>query len=93
MTSLGEKTDGTLNADGSPGLTFSTQWSAAAKLTEFGYSMEIALPFKNLAYDWQKELIMGFKIARLISRKGEEVDYPAVLPIAVHIYRNFRKSN
>jgi len=79
VTPLGAQTDGILNADGSPGLTFNTQWSAAAKLTDFGYTVETAIPFKNLAYNWNKELTMGFKIARLISRKSEEVDYPEIL--------------
>jgi CubicO group peptidase (beta-lactamase class C family) len=91
VTPLGVQTDGKLNADGSPGLTFNTQWSAAGKITDFGYTAEIAIPFKNLPYSWEKELTMGLKVARLISRKSEEIDYPEIMPDRAPHISQFRK--
>ncbi|MCA9735411.1 MAG: serine hydrolase [Deferribacteres bacterium] len=74
---FGNQIDGTLNMDGHPGLNFSETWMSAGKKTDDGYSVELAIPFSSLPYHFdRKNAIMGFKVARFISRKSEEVDYP-----------------
>ena len=77
---FGVQSDGTLNVAGSPDFTFNAHWLSAGKRTDSGYTAEIAIPFNEIAYSWEKELTMGFKITRLISRKSEEVDYPEIIP-------------
>ncbi len=76
----GVQSDGTLNADGSPSVTFNTEWSSAARITDDGYAAEMAIPFTCLPFVWKENLVMGFKVARFISRKSEEVDFPEILP-------------
>ena len=77
---LGVQSDGTLNMDGNPSVTANRQWQSAVKHTQEGYSAEMAIPFWELSYPWNEDLVMGFKVARFISRKGEEVDFPEILP-------------
>ncbi len=76
----GVQSDGTLDGEGSPDFTFNSRWSSAAKLTDEGYSAELSIPVRSLPFQWKKNVRMGFKVARLISRKSEEVDFPAILP-------------
>ena len=47
-------------------------WDARAQLTDYGWSLEIAIPFKTLPFDANVEA-WGFNISRAIRRKGEEV--------------------
>jgi hypothetical protein len=77
---LGIQMDGTLNADGQPEITQDMIWKSAGVLSDDGYSAEIAIPFKTLRFTSKDNVVMGFKIARLISRKSEEVDFPEFHP-------------
>ena len=73
---LGIQTDGTLDSDADPDITLDMVWQSAGKLTDEGYCAEIAVPFKSLRYPSKETVVMGFKVARTISRKSEEVDFP-----------------
>jgi hypothetical protein len=46
-------------------------WDAQAQLTDYGWSLEIAIPFKTLPFDASVEA-WGFNVSRAIRRKGEE---------------------
>jgi hypothetical protein len=46
-------------------------WDAKAQRTEYGWSLEIAIPFKTLPFDAAVEA-WGFNVSRAIRRKGEE---------------------
>ncbi len=76
----GIQTDGTLNSDASPDITLDMIWTSDGKMTQEGYSIEIAIPFASLRFPAKEKIIMGFKIARNISRKSEEVDFPEYHP-------------
>ena len=76
----GIQTDGTLNSDASPDVTLDMIWSCASKITADGYSVEISIPFESLRYPSKDVVTMGFKVARNISRKSEEVDFPEYHP-------------
>jgi len=47
-------------------------WLAQAKINEFGWTAEIAIPFKTLNFNANKSR-WGFTIARTIARKKEEI--------------------
>ena len=47
-------------------------WFAQAKINEFGWTAEIAIPFKTLNFNANKSR-WGFTIARTIARKKEEI--------------------
>lgn len=69
--------DGTLNMGGSPTLCFSTNWESAGKKNENGYTIEMKIPFAAFPLLKQSNsIVMGFKIARFISRSEEEFDFP-----------------
>ncbi len=46
-------------------------WDAQATLTDYGWSLEIAIPFKTLPFDPGVDA-WGFNVSRAIRRKGEE---------------------
>jgi hypothetical protein len=77
---FGIQMDGTLNADADPDITLDMVWSSAGRLTPEGYSAEIAIPFASLRFPSKENIVMGFKAARNISRKSEEVDFPEYHP-------------
>jgi len=47
------------------------QWTAAAVLTETGWSAEIAIPFKILRFSAAKDQLWGVNFERVIKRKNE----------------------
>ncbi|MET0291177.1 MAG: sugar-binding protein [Steroidobacteraceae bacterium] len=46
-------------------------WDTQATLTDYGWSVEIAIPFKTLPFDASVDA-WGFNVSRAIRRKGEE---------------------
>lgn len=77
---LGIQVDGTLDALAEPDILLDLVWQSAGKMTTDGYVVEMAIPFRNLRFPQRDTLTMGFKIARFISRKSEEVDFPEYQP-------------
>lgn len=77
---LGIQNDGTLNQDGNPDGSPDFIWQCAAKISNNGYTVEFAIPFSSLRFPGKKELTMGFKAARQITRDSEEDDYPGYYP-------------
>lgn len=85
VTPNGTQVDGTLNAGGSPNTEFDTQWTSAATRTADGWIATMAIPFKRLPFHWADHVVMSFKVARNISRKSEEVDFPEISPNRAHL--------
>jgi len=80
VTASGIQVDGTLDANGGPNLDFNAQWLSAARRTADGWTATMAIPFKVLPFSWAERVVMGFKVARFISHKSEEVDFPELAP-------------
>jgi len=76
----GIQTDGTLNSEANPDITLDMIWESSGKITDKGYSIEMAIPFASLRFPSIERIVMGFKAARNISRKSEEVDFPEFHP-------------
>jgi len=71
---LGTQTDMRINDDGrSMDLNWDTEWQAAAQKTAFGWSAELAIPFRKIAYDGSLKT-WGVNFARLI-RTNFETSY------------------
>lgn len=77
---LGIQMDGVLDANASPDITLDMIWQSKGRRTSDGYSVEMAIPFSSLRFRSQEHITMGFKVARNISRKSEEVDFPEYSP-------------
>lgn len=77
---LGIQADGTLNSEGNPNPIQDLIWQSAARRVTDGYIVEMAIPFQSLRFSNKETLQMGFKVARFIGRKSEEVDYPVFYP-------------
>ncbi len=91
VTPGGVQVDGTLDANGDPNTAFDTKWSSAAVRTSSGWTAEMAIPFKRLPFRWSEQVVMGFKVARFISRTSEEVDFPEILPDKAPQVSQFQK--
>ena len=77
---LGVQNDGTLNAEANPDSSPDFIWRCASNIYSEGYVVEFAIPFETLRFPDKDELTMGFKVARQITRKSEEVDFPGFNP-------------
>ena len=49
-------------------------WEAKATQTSYGWSTEIAIPFKSLSFDPETD-VWGFNVFRYISRKNELISW------------------
>ncbi len=88
---LGIQMDGTLNSRADFDPQFDAVWVSAGKMLDDGYAVEMAIPFQTLRYPQRKSVVMGFKVARNISRKSEEVDFPEFSPSRGAALAQFQK--
>lgn len=57
-------------------VNFDTQWESEGQLTEDGYVVRIAIPFKSLRYKSADVQNWGISVGRLTGRLGEEAFWP-----------------
>jgi hypothetical protein len=85
VTPAGVRTDLEVPSDGQGAYNFAWNafWDAAVARTDSGWSAEIRIPFTTLPYqpDEAGRVVMGLTVWRLISRKNEEVSWPAIEPL------------
>jgi CubicO group peptidase (beta-lactamase class C family) len=74
------RSSGTLDNDNQPQLTVNMQWESRASVVHDGWIAEMAIPLRTLAFQGSARVTMSFKIARFISRKGEEENLPEMNP-------------
>ena len=83
-TPAGVRTDWAFANDasgGPPNMDWNTFWDAAGRLTDFGWSGEIRIPFSSLGYQVEDgRTVMGFSLARSIVRRNEQSVHPAIPP-------------
>jgi CubicO group peptidase (beta-lactamase class C family) len=71
---------GLLDKDGSRSLPFKTTWQSATSINKDGWIAEMAIPLRSLPFRGTDRVNMSFKLARFISRKEEEADFPEIDP-------------
>lgn len=75
---LGVQLDG-VNTDGSDDdYSFDTIWDSDGRLTDFGYVVRMAIPFKSLRFSDQPRQEWGIALARAIRRNNETSFWPYV---------------
>jgi hypothetical protein len=75
---LGVQLDG-VNTDGEQDdYTYDTVWESQGRLTDFGYVVRIAIPFKSLRFSGMPEQEWGIGLARTIVRNNETSFWPYV---------------
>ena len=85
VTPAGLKASGVLGFDGGPVQTGDREWTSAVRRTADGYSVAMAIRLAQLPYASGDSVRMAFKVARGISRRAEEMDFPAIHPERPHI--------
>lgn len=88
---FGNQSDGMLDSNAEPDARQDWLWKSSGKLNDGGYVVEMAIPFRSLRFPAGDTLTMGFKAARFISRRSEEVDFPEYRPDGGAALAQFQK--
>jgi CubicO group peptidase (beta-lactamase class C family) len=80
VTPRNVRSSGVLDNDNKPQLTVDMKWESRASIVADGWIAEMAIPLRSLAHEGGSRVIMSFKVARFISRKGEEENLPEMQP-------------
>jgi hypothetical protein len=69
------------DASGAPNQDWNAFWDAGGRMTDYGWSVEMRIPFSSLGFQVQDgRTVMGFALARSIVRKNELTVHPAIPP-------------
>jgi hypothetical protein len=76
---LGVQSDGVFTeGESNPDLTFDTLWYSEGRLTEDGYIVWMAIPFKSLRFSSSDLQSWGLALGRTIYRRNEETFWPYI---------------
>jgi hypothetical protein len=78
INSYGTQDDAIVTDEGTPNWAFDGVFSSEGRLTDFGWTLEVAIPFSSLRYNEADEPTMGIAFMRAIRRKNEEVYWPLI---------------
>lgn len=87
----GIQMDGMLDQNGNGNTDYDMVWYSAAKISNDGYTAEMAIPFKSIRYPFKKELTMGIMGIRVIVRKSEQAFFPEFRPDRGSMLAQMRK--
>jgi len=97
MNPLGTQDDALITDENPPGLD---EWAwdgvyiSEGKVTDFGWVLEVAIPWTTLRFPNKDELTMGLAIKRYINRKNESVIWPHIgLEYSSDIYQVSQYAN
>ena len=97
MNPLGTQDDALITDENRPGLD---EWAwdgvyiSEGKVTDFGWVLEVAIPWTTLRFPNKGELTMGLAIKRYINRKNESVIWPHIgLEYSSDIYQVSQYAN
>ncbi len=79
VTARGVQLDGTQSAGGDRSFAWDATWRSAARRTERGYAVEMAIPWRAVRHPARVEAI-GLMAVRVQARTGEWSSFPAVDP-------------
>ena len=80
VTPRNVRSSGTLDEDNRPNLTLNMKWESRATVLDDGWVAEMAIPLRILPFQGSDRVTMSFKLARFISRRGEEENLPEMDP-------------
>jgi hypothetical protein len=78
VNSYGTQDEAIVTDEGPPNWAFQSVFWSEGRLTGFGWTLEIAIPFSSLRYSEADEPTMGIVFMRAIRRKNEEVYWPLI---------------
>ena len=78
FNSYGTQDEAIVTDEGSPNWAFQSVFWSEGRLTDAGWTLEVAIPFSSLRYSEAEEPTMGIAVMRAIRRKNEEVYWPLI---------------
>lgn len=75
---LGVQVDGKRTEGQEIDYQFNTQWDSEAQLTDDGFVVKMAIPFKSLRFENSDEQTWGIAVGRWIARLSEEAFWPHI---------------
>jgi hypothetical protein len=82
-TPAGVRTDWAFanDASGAPNQDWNAFWDASGTMTDYGWSVEIRVPFSSLGFQVTDDrVVMGFSLLRTVVRRNESAVHPAIPP-------------
>lgn len=67
-------------------VSFNTFWSTKSSIERDEYTVEMRIPFSSLRFANKEKIVMGFRLVRIIRRKGENLVYPRCDPKVDNAY-------
>lgn len=74
----GSQDEAIVTDEGQPNWAFQSVFWSEGRLTDVGWTLEVAIPFSSLRYNDADEPTMGIVLMRAIRRKNEEVYWPLI---------------
>ena len=75
---LGIQADGTIVEGQNDDFSFDTLWHSEGRLTEDGYIVLLAIPFKSLRFRGDHEQVWGIALMRAFARNNEQAFWPYI---------------
>ena len=78
FNSYGTQDEAIVTDEGPPNWAFQSVFWSKGRLTDVGWTLEVAIPFSSLRYNEADEPTMGIVFMRTIRRKNEQVYWPLI---------------
>lgn len=78
MNPLGTQDDALISDEKDLNWDWNGVYYSEGRITDFGWVLEVKIPFKTIRFSKEDELVMGVAIMRTINRKNERVTFPFI---------------
>lgn len=80
MNPLGTQDDALISDEKDMNWDWNGVYYSEGRITDYGWVLEVKIPFKTIRFRKEDELVMGVAILRTINRKNERLTFPFIQP-------------
>ncbi|MBN8588870.1 MAG: carbohydrate binding family 9 domain-containing protein [Rhodothermia bacterium] len=78
MNPLGTQDDALISDEKTYNWDWNGVYYSEGRITDFGWVLEVKIPFKTIRFSKDDELVMGVAVQRVINRKNERLTFPFI---------------
>ncbi|HCR48725.1 MAG TPA: hypothetical protein DIW24_03785, partial [Bacteroidetes bacterium] len=78
MNPLGTQDDALISDEKTYNWDWNGVYFSEGRVTDFGWVLEVKIPFKTIRFSKDDELVMGVAVQRVINRKNERLTFPFI---------------